>query len=138
MNTCRFARLAGLGLLAIGATIVQASFVNTAFAGEQAVRIGDLDLNKSADVARLYNRIRAAAESVCGVGPITGTLLPGNGHLRCVEETVATAVARMHNEQLSAYHQQGAKGFKPVARPGSVGKDSLSAVTRRDRDWFRS
>lgn len=142
MKTSGFARLAGVSMLALGATIVQASFVNTAFAGapagEQAVRTGDLDLNKSADVARLYNRIRAAAESVCGVGPVTGTLLPGNGHLHCVEEAVATTVARMHNEQLSAFHQGKSNASKAAVRPGSVGKDKLSALARRDRDWFRS
>jgi UrcA family protein len=142
MKTSRFARLAGVGMLAVSATIVQASFVNTAFAGvpagEQAVRIGDLDLNKSADVARLYNRIQAAAESVCAAGPVTGTLLPGNGHLRCVEETIGAAVARMHNEQLSAFHQGKSSASKAAVRPGSAGKDKLSAVARRDRDWFRS
>jgi UrcA family protein len=73
MKASGFARLAGLGLLAIGATVVQAAFVNTAFAGvpagQQVVRLGDLDLNKSADVARLYRRVQAAADSACGAAP---------------------------------------------------------------------
>ena len=70
MKASRFARLAGVGMLAIGATIVQAAFVNAASAGvptgRQVVRFSDLDLNRNADVARLYHRIRTAAESVCG------------------------------------------------------------------------
>ena len=138
MKTSKFARLAGLGLLAIGATIMQASFVNAASAGvpagQLAVRISDLDLNKSADVARLYKRIRAAAETACGVDSLTGTRLLNSGQRNCVEEAVGTAVAQVHNEQLSAYHQLGPKGLKAVARPGSAGKDSLSGVTHRDHD----
>jgi UrcA family protein len=142
MKAPGFARLAGVGMLAIGATIVQASFVNVAFAGvpagEQAIRIGDLDLNKSADVARLYKRIRVAAESACGVDALTGTRLLSGGQRKCVEETVATTVTQLHNEQLSAYHQGRSSAPKAAARPGSAGKDGLSAITRRDPDWFRS
>jgi UrcA family protein len=122
METSKFVRLAGLGLLAIGATIVQAAFVNAASAGvpegQQAVRVGDLDLNKSADVARLYKRIRAAAESACGAGPVTGTRLPTSGQRNCVEEAIATTVAQLHNEQLSAYHQQETKTPRAAVRPG--------------------
>jgi UrcA family protein len=138
MNTSNFVRLAGLGLLAIGASIVQASFVNVAFAGvptgQEAVRISDLDLNKSADVARLYKRIRAAAESACGVEALTGTHLLSSSQRNCVGEAVASAVAQVHNAQLSAYHQQESKAPKAAARPGSDDKDSMSGATRRDRD----
>jgi UrcA family protein len=129
-------------MLAVGATIVQASFVNTAFAGaptdQQVVRYADLDLNRSADVARLYRRIQAAAESACGAQPVTGSYLLNSGQRSCVEKTVGTAVARVHNEQLSAYHQGKSNAPKAAARPGSAGKDGLSAITRRDPDWFRS
>jgi len=138
MKAGKFARLAGAGMLAIGATIVQASFVNAASAGvpagPMAVRISDLDLNKSADVARLYKRIRAAAETSCGVDSLTGTRLLTSGQRNCVEEAVTTAVAQVHNEQLSAYHQLGPKGLKAASRPGSAGKDSMPGVTHNDRD----
>jgi UrcA family protein len=138
MNAGRFARLTGVGVLALGTTIVQASFVNVAFAGEPAgqvkVRLGDFDLNKSADVARLYNRIHAAAEAACGADSLTGTRLLSNGQRTCIEETVGTAVAQVHNAQLSAYHQQGTKALKAAGHPGSAGKDSMSGITRRDGD----
>jgi UrcA family protein len=137
MKSGNFTRLAGVGMLAIGATIVQASFVNDAFAGTPAgmtVRVGDLDLNKSADVVRLYKRIHAAAESYCGVDSLTGTRLLNAGQRACIEEAVAKAVAQVHNEQLSAYHQQGAKVPRSVGRAGSASRDSLSGATRRDND----
>ena len=132
------ARLAGVGMLAIGATIVQAAFVNAASAGvptgRQVVRFSDLDLNRNADVARLYHRIRTAAESVCGADPPTGSHLLSNIQRNCLVEAIGTAVAQVHNEQLSAYHQQEAKGLKAAARPGSAGKDRMSGATRSDHD----
>jgi UrcA family protein len=138
MKAGKFTRLVGSGLLAIGASIVQASFVNVAFAGvptgQEAVRISDLDLNRSADVARLYKRIRAAAESACGVAELTGTHLQSSSQRHCVEEAIASAVAQVHNAQLSAYHQQETKAPRAAARPGSDGKDSMSGATRPDRD----
>lgn len=119
MKASEFARLVGLGLLAIGATVVQASFVSTAFAGvpagQQVVRLGDLDLNKSADVARLYRRIQAAAESACGAEPVTGSHLLSSSQRSCVEKAVGTAVARVHNEQLSALHQGKSNSPKAAA-----------------------
>ena len=138
MNISKVSRLAGLGLLAIGATIVQASLVNAASAsvpdGQLAVRISDLDLNKGADVARLYKRIHTAAEAACGADAQTGTHLLSDAQRNCIEEAVGSAVAKVHNEQLSAYHQQGSKAPKAAARPGSAGKDSMSGVTRSDRE----
>ena len=138
MNTPRFTRLAGMGMLAISATIVQASFVNSASAGVPAgeikVRVSDLDLGKSTDVARLYKRIRTAAESACGVDELTGTRLLSGSQQHCVDEIVATAVANVHNDRLSALHQQGSKNPRAAAHPGSAGKDSLSGVNRTERD----
>jgi UrcA family protein len=72
----------------------------------RAVRYSDLDLTRAADVARLYQRISAAAEQACGPRLLTGSRLPQPSYLRCFNDAVARAVARVDRPALSAYHQQ--------------------------------
>ncbi|MDE2220299.1 MAG: UrcA family protein [Gammaproteobacteria bacterium] len=134
MDAARFTRLAGPWLLALGATIAQAALVSTASAGAPAgdvtVRFSDLDLSRRADVARLYQRIRAAARASCGAEVLTGSHLLNAGQQRCVDEAVEAAVAKVHNEQLSAFHQTGPKRQQAATRAGSAARDSVSGPTR--------
>ena len=118
-----FTRLMGMGVLAIGATVMQASLVNSAAAAEapdqQTVRVGDLDLSKSADVAKLYRRIHDAAEAVCGPEMVTGSYLPRAAQQRCVVEAINSTIVRLHNDLLSAYYQQETRDQKEAHRPGA-------------------
>lgn len=121
MNSSRFARRAGVALLAVGATIAQAAFVNAASAGVPAgavtVRFSDLDLSSGDDVARLYRRIRVAAESSCGVDESKDARLYSSRDRNCVDEAVGTGVATINNGQLSAFHQRRVGDGGRHARP---------------------
>ena len=121
MKARSFKQWMGVGALALSATVVQVSFVSSAFAGVPAgqvkVRISDLDLNKKADVVRLYHRIRNAAISACGADELTGTRLLSSGQQHCVDEAIAAAVSQLHNDQLTAY-LQGGKGSTATASQG--------------------
>lgn len=123
MKTNAFTRIMGVAVLALGATVVQASLVNSATAadapGEQAVRISDFNLSKSADVTRLYQRIHAAAEAVCGTQATTGSHLPSVAQRRCVDGAVDGAVRQLHNDSLTAYHQQETRDQKEARRRGA-------------------
>jgi UrcA family protein len=98
---------AALALLVLGAE--GALFAVGAAADEVrslSVHYADLDLERPADVARLYQRIRLAAEDVCGPRLLTGSHVPQSGYQRCFADAVAQAVARVDRAALSAYHQQ--------------------------------
>lgn len=76
-----------------------------------AVRYHSTDLDTPRGVAVLYQRIRAAASSVCG--PYDDVLLEERlGWDRCVDEAVATAVAAVHSERLSAYQWHRTRAHK--------------------------
>jgi len=111
MNTRRIGHFAGVTLLAIGATMTQAALVNVATAGVPAgavrVQFGDLDLDRSGDVAQLYKRIQVAAEISCGVDASKDARLFSSSERNCVDDAVGTGVADVNNPQLSAFHQQG-------------------------------
>ena len=70
------------------------------------VRFADLNLERPADVARLYHRITNAAQSACGRRDLelTNWLDPAWQH--CVYVAVAQALARVDQPALSAYHQR--------------------------------
>ena len=113
----------GTGVLAVCATFGQAWMVSVARADEaprtQSVRIGDLDLSRSADVARLYRRINHAAQIACGGEITTGSRLPSTAQRQCIEQAVDGAVAQINNATLWAYHRQEASGAKEAAKPGA-------------------
>jgi UrcA family protein len=70
-----------------------------------AVHYADLNLNETAGVAALYRRIIAAASRVCGQRTLTGSNYPLPEYIRCYNEAIATAIARVDRPQLTAYHQ---------------------------------
>jgi UrcA family protein len=76
----------------------------------KVVRFNDLKLDQSGDVAALYARIRHAAAQVCSSGPGSAT------QRDCFEKAIATAVARVNNPSLTAYHEHRAGG---VTRAGA-------------------
>ena len=90
--------------------------------GHQTIRIKDYDLAKPDDVARLYKQIGKVAVEVCGGESRTGTLLAGAGEQACVKQAVDSAVAKIHNDQLTAYHQLQSGDSKLADRGGTGGK----------------
>jgi UrcA family protein len=65
------------------------------------VKFSDLDLNTDAGRRELLDRLSKAANRVCrDDGPISG--LAGYGYHRCYRRTLAAAVDKLHQEQVSA------------------------------------
>ncbi len=96
-------------LLLLGAAVALAPAIASASYGDSAnsvvssskvVRYHDLNLNQSEDVATLYARIRRAAAEVCTASAASSM------QRDCYQEAVASAVARVKNPSLNAYHQR--------------------------------
>jgi UrcA family protein len=109
MKSKSIATYIGTGMLALGATFGQAWMVasaNEAATHSLRIVLSDLDLNKSSDVATLYNRIKSAASQACGADVVTGSRLPSESKKKCQTEAVNGAVSQINNPSLSAYHKQ--------------------------------
>jgi UrcA family protein len=79
----------------------------------EKVQYGDLNLETSQGVARLYRRIRAAAERVCKSteGPqLVSRSFWVEWH-SCIDHAVAGAVQMAHNDNLSAYQSRQISGL---------------------------
>jgi len=104
-----------LGLLAAGAaTLVMSGAAVAATTGEaRSVRVSyaDLDLDKATDAARLYARLRSAADAVCEIGDrrdLHRAVLYG----ACFDKALGDAVAAVGSPQLSARYLGVAAGSR--------------------------
>ncbi len=70
-----------------------------------AVKYSDLDLNRTADVRVLYQRIRQAAQTSCGISEITGSHLKLPSWQQCVAGAIDRTVAQVDRPALTAYHR---------------------------------
>jgi UrcA family protein len=78
-----------------------------------AVHYSDLDLARTEGAARLYTRIRHAAELVCA--PADGRALgPATQRARCIEDAVSGAVSDVGNARLSAYYAERVGTHRPL------------------------
>jgi UrcA family protein len=68
------------------------------------VSVRDLDLTTYAGAAALYWRIRNAARSLCGQVDIVFPEEIAAWH-RCVDESIGSAVAKVHSANLTDYYQ---------------------------------
>jgi UrcA family protein len=70
---------------------------------QEIVNVRDLELNRPADVAQLYKRLRAAARNVCApYNPgETGNKVTWD---RCRDATLARAIERLNLPALTMYH----------------------------------
>ena len=82
------------------------------------VQFGDLDLSRQAGIAKLYLRIKGAAQRVCDQ-QANEQLVAKQTYSVCVKHAVANAVARVDHPMLSDYFTQ--RGGKPAkTAPTSV------------------
>ncbi len=72
------------------------------------VRVSDLDLKQPADAAKLYQRIRRAAERACGDGLTGGSPLAQPVDRDCVLNAIAHAVAAVDRPLLTTIYQRTA------------------------------
>ena len=70
------------------------------------VSFRDLDLQRSGDVARLYRRLKAAADLVCGPRAFNVFYNTLPKYQACVDDAVQRSVAHINQPALSAYSRQ--------------------------------
>jgi UrcA family protein len=98
-------RLLGAGLAVL---ICCSALAGAAGAGTEPTRrsvtvsYGDLNLANPAGVERLYQRLRQAANRVCG-DPVMVRL---SGRAQCTQHAVEEAVRSIDNRNLTALHQE--------------------------------
>jgi UrcA family protein len=71
-------------------------------AGSVEIKYSDLDLNRKAGVATLYQRIQGAAKQVCAAHD-GRRITEQRAHAACLDNAVLTAVARINRPMLSEY-----------------------------------
>jgi UrcA family protein len=74
--------------------------------GRAVVHLGDLNLDRPADVAAMYERINDAAEQVCHQRALNGSYVISPGYERCVTDTVEKVVAGINREPLTSFSRQ--------------------------------
>lgn len=99
---------------AIAVFVVSMSLPAIAAAGDsrlqgksEKVSFADLKLKKEADARRLYRRLRAASERVCGVEPLStaGSLANMSAAKRCFRDAMDSAVAEINDPTLTEIHR---------------------------------
>ena len=99
---------AAMMLAAIGGAVAASEAVAAQTGPSFAVRYSPVELLEPEGVARVYARIRTAADWVCGPRTLTGSILISPAYVRCFNDAVERAVAGTRSAQLAAWHQQHA------------------------------
>ena len=94
--------------LAVASTGLYAAGLPDIQIDNMVVHTAGFDLNRPADVAKLYRNLRFAADQVCGPRNITGFYYTWSGYTNCVSSAMSQGVAAIHNASLTAYYQQQA------------------------------
>ena len=82
------------------------------------VHFEDLNINNARGAAVLYQRIRYAAQDVCGNLPQQRSLAIASRYATCVREAIAGAVARVNRPAVTEYAV--ARGIVPAQAPIKV------------------
>lgn len=80
------------------------------------VQYADLNLDREAGVAALYERLRVAAKRVCS-DAVSQLLSSRKSHADCIESAISTAVVQINRPTLSKYAQQRLR--KPLPESGT-------------------
>jgi UrcA family protein len=72
--------------------------------GQTSVHYSDLNLQRLHDVARLYDRIAVAADTLCGPRSLTGAYSKSGIYASCYRDAIAQAIARVNSPALTAYY----------------------------------
>jgi UrcA family protein len=70
------------------------------------VQFADLNLDRPADVAALYERINVAAEQVCHQRTLNGSYVISSRYARCVSDTIETTVGRINRASLTGFSKE--------------------------------
>jgi len=93
--------MAAVSLISLASASAYADSPNSSL-----VHFKDLDLNRSHDVAKLYNRIAIAADRVCGPRSLTGSHYKIADYESCYADAIAQAVARIDQVSVTSYYRQ--------------------------------
>jgi UrcA family protein len=91
-----------------------AAYADTQLQPASLVRYSDLNLQRPSDVAKLYERIAAAADRVCGPRSLTGSYSKSAIYASCYDDAVAQAVARINQTPLTLYYEQRVQHAAPA------------------------
>lgn len=81
------------------------------------VSFRDLDLHRPGDVARLYRRLNAAADQLCGSRAFNIFYYTLPQYQACVDDSVQKAIAHIKQPGLTAYYRQ--QLVRPDAGPAA-------------------
>jgi UrcA family protein len=84
---------------------------------QTTVHLGDLRLDRPADVAVMYQRINLAAEQVCRQRALNGSDVISPAHAHCVADTVEKVVASINRAPLTAFSRQQKQMLVASAAP---------------------
>jgi UrcA family protein len=101
--------IAAASILWMACTVVHADNVSVVAerpAQSTTVSFRDLDLQQPGDVARLYGRLKAAADLLCGPRAFNVFYYTLPKYQACVDDAVRRSVAHIHQPALSAYSRQ--------------------------------
>jgi UrcA family protein len=82
---------------------------------QSTVHFYDLNLDRPADVAKLYHRIQSAAELVCGEPQLTGSRVIQPSWRRCVAQAVGRAIVTLDRPTLTAYYRVHGTALIPAS-----------------------
>jgi UrcA family protein len=119
MSIAHLLRGACITLLSLACAAAYADSTTVEFQHASAVRFSDLNLDRPADVAKLYQRIATAADRVCGPRSLTGSYSKTSIYQSCYSDAVAQAIARVNQAPLTAYYEQHAQ---PASRDLSIAR----------------
>ena len=92
--------------MAITLSMLTASAGDTIVTKSQVVHFSDLNLSSDAGIRTLYQRIRGAAQRVCGDADRSLRLEQPN-YQTCVRKAVDDAVSQVNKPALTAMHRSG-------------------------------
>ena len=117
-NSYRMITPVVLAALVIGVAALPARADAPLISQAAEVDYGDLDLAKSAGVERLYARMQAATDKVCGARYRPGTLVTDPGWRTCIADALDQAVADLDVPTVTAYHaaNAGRRSARTAAR----------------------
>jgi UrcA family protein len=107
----RFASTMLIFALSLGAQLIHADPAPDALS--VTVHFADLDLTRSAGAAVVYQRLKSAAETVCGVesGSVRSRDLGSQKRFQeCIWSAIGTAVAKVDQPTLTAYYRAQVTG----------------------------
>ena len=111
-----------LGTIVTSSVLVASALIATAAQADTrpdqtAIHLGDLRLDRPADVAVMYQRINLAAEQVCRQRALNGSDVISPAHEHCVTDTVEKVVASINRAPLTAFSRQQKQMLVASAAP---------------------